>query len=130
MSQTISQPPEHQAATAAEPRGTREVPCSLCLAAPGEPCQRSPRGDHLVRLVAAVKAGLLTRADLAAVVGVLVVIADHVVILERRAACWYCDRTGLPLEPCCDHRSGNLVCADRAECSDFVLAQLAETRQA
>jgi len=85
---------------------------------------------HLARLIAAVKAGLLSKAELAEVVGGLTVVADHVVILERRVACWYCERTGQQLEPCCEHHPRDLVCADRADCKDFMMSQLAETRQA
>jgi hypothetical protein len=57
----------------------------MCWAPPGEPCQRQPAGDHLERIIAAVKLGLVGRAELAAIVGGLEVIADHVVILERAA---------------------------------------------
>jgi hypothetical protein len=63
----------------------RLIRCDLCWAPPGEACQRKPAGDHLARYTAAVKLGLLSRGELAAVVGGLVVIADHVVILERAA---------------------------------------------
>jgi hypothetical protein len=47
---------------------------------------RPPASDHLARLITAVRLGLLTRGQLAAIVGGLEVIADHVVILEERAA--------------------------------------------
>lgn len=57
----------------------------------------------------AVKLGLLSRAELAAIVGGVVVIADHVVIPALWAACRYCDRTGLPLEPCCAN-ADEMVC--------------------
>ena len=38
-------------------------------------------------------------------------------------ACWYCERTGQPLEPCAGH-PGDLVCADRQGCRDFIRVQL------
>jgi hypothetical protein len=38
--------------------------------------------------------------------------------------CFYCDRDGQPLEVCCDRHPGDLVCADRAGCRDFILAAL------
>jgi hypothetical protein len=63
----------------------RLIRCDICWAPPGEPCQRQPAGDHLARLITAVKLGLLSRDQLAAVVGGLTVIADHVVIIERAA---------------------------------------------
>ena len=63
----------------------RRIRCDLCWAPPGEQCQRSPAGDHLARYIEAVRLGLLSRSELAAVVGGLTVIAEHVVILERAA---------------------------------------------
>lgn len=62
----------------------RRIRCDLCWAAPGRPCTVSgPAGDHLARLITAVKLGLLSRAELAAIVGGgLEVIADHVMIME------------------------------------------------
>jgi hypothetical protein len=108
----------------------RGITCHLCWQRPGLPCTVSqPNGDHLARYITAVRMELMSAAELAALVGGLTVIDDHAIIVERRA-CWYCDRTGLPLEPCCGHHQGELVCADRAECKDFMLGQLAETRQA
>lgn len=83
MTETISQtlPPEPSPAEL-----VRAGLCPLCWAPPGRPCSVvGPPGDHLARYIAAVKLGLLSRADLAAVVGALVVIADHVMILERAA---------------------------------------------
>jgi len=116
--------------TASATQGARSIRCPMCWSLPGSKCQRNPAGDHLARLIAAVKAGLLSKAELAEVVGGLTVVADHVVILERRVACWYCERTGQQLEPCCEHHPRDLVCADRADCKDFMMSQLAETRQA
>jgi hypothetical protein len=63
----------------------RHLRCDLCWAPPGQACQRKPAGDHLERIITAVKLGLLSRAELAVIVGGLEVIADHVVILERAA---------------------------------------------
>jgi hypothetical protein len=77
----------------------RRISCALCWQSEGRPCTVSgPPGDHLIRYVNAVKLGLLSKAELAAAIGGVEVLADHVILLERRAACWYCDRTGLPLE--------------------------------
>jgi hypothetical protein len=50
---------------------------------PDVPC--TPAGDHLARWLRAERRGLVTRAELAAVVGALEVIAGHVVIAERAA---------------------------------------------
>lgn len=36
--------------------------------------------------------------------------------------CFYCERTGEPLEACCDKHPDDLVCVNRADCRDFVLA--------
>jgi hypothetical protein len=47
--------------------------------------QPQPHGDHLARYITAVRQELMSAAGLAAVVGGLTVIADHVVILERAA---------------------------------------------
>jgi hypothetical protein len=79
MSATIPHPPAPISAPA------RVLRCDVCWAPPGEPCQRQPIGDHLARLITAVRLGLLSRGQLAAVGGGLEVIADHVVILERAA---------------------------------------------
>ena len=78
MPETIPHPP-----AAAEI--ARRLRCDLCWAPPGQACQRKPAGDHLERIIAAVRLGLLSRAELAAIVGGLTVIADCVVILERAA---------------------------------------------
>jgi hypothetical protein len=62
----------------------RRISCRLCWASAGRPCTVSgPPGDHLARLIAAVKLGLLTEAELTEVVGSIEVIADHVIVLER-----------------------------------------------
>ena len=72
--------------TASPAEVARSIRCPLCWTLPGNgPCQRQPAGDHLARLIAAVKAGLLSKAELTEVVGGIEVIADHVVILERAA---------------------------------------------
>jgi hypothetical protein len=67
------------------PTAARLLRCDLCWCPPYQPCQRQPAGDHLERIITAVKLGLVGRAELAAIVGGLAVIADHVVILERAA---------------------------------------------
>jgi len=41
-----------------------------------------------------------------------------------RTACWYCKRTGVDLESCCEHHPDQLVCANRLDCRDYLLAQL------
>ena len=72
------------------PRGPREVRedarranCPLCWQRPGRPCTVSgPDGDHLARYQRAERRGLITRGELAAVVGTLEVIAAHVIIRE------------------------------------------------
>lgn len=48
------------------------------------------------------------------------------------ATCWCCGRAGQLLEPCCGHHPGDLVCADRAGCRDYLLAGLraADAREA
>jgi hypothetical protein len=38
--------------------------------------------------------------------------------------CFYCDRDDQFLEQCCGRHPGDLVCADRAGCRDFILAAL------
>ncbi len=64
----------------------RRIICDLCWAPAGRCCTVSgPPGDHVARLITAVRLGLLSRAELAAVVGGLAVIAEHVVIVEVAA---------------------------------------------
>jgi hypothetical protein len=68
------------------PSAARRLRCDLGWALPGKPCTVSgPPGDHLARIITAVRLGLLSRAELAVVVAGLTVVADHVVILERAA---------------------------------------------
>jgi hypothetical protein len=92
MSETISQP------TPADPSPAqllRAMLCTLCGAPPGRQCTVvGPPGDHLARFVTALDVGLLAREDLAAIIGGLTVIADHVVIQERSPAAT--GRTGRP----------------------------------
>lgn len=69
MSPTIPQPPApaetarslHETCEAA-----RRVNCGYCWQRPGPPCTAS--GDHLARYQRAERRGLITRAELAAVV--------------------------------------------------------------
>lgn len=56
--------------------------CPLCGAAPGEPCQPKPAGDHLARYLDAYTAGHLTKAYMAAVVGELVTVDTYAVIIS------------------------------------------------
>jgi hypothetical protein len=61
----------------------RMVPCGQCWQRPGRPCTvTGPDGDHLARWQRAERRGLITRADLAAVVAGLEVIAAHVIIRD------------------------------------------------
>jgi hypothetical protein len=61
----------------------RMANCPLCWQRPGRPCTISgPPGDHLARWQRAERRGLITRADLAAVVAGLEVIAPHVIIRD------------------------------------------------
>jgi hypothetical protein len=57
--------------------------CPQCWQRPGRPCTISgPAGDHLARWQRAERRGLIDRADLAAVVAGLDVIAPHVIIRD------------------------------------------------
>jgi hypothetical protein len=59
----------------------RMANCPQCWQRPGPPCTVSgPPGDHLARYQRAERRGLITRADLAAVVATLDVIAPHMII--------------------------------------------------
>jgi hypothetical protein len=48
-------------------QAARVLPCSLCWAAPGTPCQRDPENDHLARYLDAYANGKISRKDMAAV---------------------------------------------------------------
>jgi len=56
------------------------VPCGQCWRVPAEPC--TPDGDHLARWLRAERRGVVTRAELAAAVGGLEVIAAHAIIRD------------------------------------------------
>ena len=57
--------------------------CPQCWQRPGLPCTVSgPPGDHLARYQRAERRGLITRAELAAAVATLDVIAPHVIIRD------------------------------------------------
>jgi hypothetical protein len=45
----------------------RVLPCPLCWAASGTPCQRDPEADHLARYLDAYANGAISRRDMAAV---------------------------------------------------------------
>jgi len=45
----------------------RMLPCALCWAPAGTPCQRTPEGDHLGRYADAFADGRISRPDMAAV---------------------------------------------------------------
>jgi hypothetical protein len=49
------------------------------LGPPGTPCQQHPAGSHLARYQDAERRGVLSRQDLAAVIGGLDVIAGHMI---------------------------------------------------
>jgi hypothetical protein len=75
MTETVDHTPAEAAALALL------VVCGHCWAAPGVPCMFSgPAGQHLARYQRAERRGLITRAELAAVVAGLDVIAAHVII--------------------------------------------------
>lgn len=72
--------------TTTQPVPARRILCGLCWAPIGKPCTVGGLpGDHLVRYVESVKAGLLSKGELAAAIASLTVIADHVMIMERVA---------------------------------------------
>jgi hypothetical protein len=81
--------PGHQPPAEA-PRGAvavtdlvRLANCPQCWQRPGRPCTVSgPPGDHLARWQRAERRGLITRAELAAAVATLDVIAPHVIIRD------------------------------------------------
>jgi hypothetical protein len=57
--------------------------CPQCWQRPGRPCTiTGPDGDHLARWQRAERRGLITRAELAAAVDGLDVIAPHVIIRD------------------------------------------------
>jgi len=59
----------------------RSRSCAQCWAQPGDPCTVSgPAGDHLRRYLSAEDAGLISRADMNAVISSLPVVADHVYV--------------------------------------------------
>ena len=64
----------------------RRLPCGLCWARSGTPCQRHPVADHLQRWLDAYSAGQVTKADLAVVFGQIVVVTRWQVVPERSAA--------------------------------------------
>jgi hypothetical protein len=58
----------------------RRRQCRLCSAPPLVSCQRSPRGDHLMRWLDAAADGRITAAELAATVSLVVIATPHEVI--------------------------------------------------
>lgn len=59
----------------------RRANCPQCWAAPGSPCTvTGPPGDHLGRYARAERRGLITRAELAAVVDGLTASTLHTII--------------------------------------------------
>ena len=63
----------------------RQLPCTLCWARSGTPCQRRPVADHLQRWLDAYTAGQVTKDDLGAVFGQVVVVTRWQVVPERAA---------------------------------------------
>lgn len=57
--------------------------CPVCGIGAYSPCQLRPAADHLGRWLATYEAGKITRANLAAVIGGLVVIAAAELVEER-----------------------------------------------
>ena len=58
----------------------RRIACPICWSQPLDACQRYPRGDHLARWLAAHEAGRITRAELAEVVALVVIVKASQVI--------------------------------------------------
>jgi hypothetical protein len=72
--------------TALPAKAVRNVMCPLCWSLPGRTCSVSgPPADHLARWVAAVRAGQVSREQLADVIAGLLVVADFVYVPERAA---------------------------------------------
>jgi hypothetical protein len=62
-------------------REARRMPCSQCWQQPGKPCTRVyPPGDHVARYERAYRTGLLSAAELAAVVATLDGTAHHTIV--------------------------------------------------
>jgi len=81
--QTATALPEGLEAAAPSSAASEGLVCPLCWAAAERSCTiTGPAGDHLARYLAAEKAGLITRLELAAVVAGLEVIADHVIVRD------------------------------------------------
>ncbi len=75
---TAARPPAARSLEVCE--AARRVNCLQCWQRPGPPCTVSGTpGDHLARYQRAERRGLITRAELAAVVAGLDVIAGHVI---------------------------------------------------
>ena len=74
---------QHEPPRAAVTDLVRLANCPQCWQRPGRPCTVSGEpGDHLARWQRAEHRGLIARADLAAVVDGLEVIAAHVIIRD------------------------------------------------
>jgi hypothetical protein len=52
-------------------QAARQANCGECWQVPGKPCTRNPEGDHVARFGRAMRRGLLTGAELIAVLGAL-----------------------------------------------------------
>jgi hypothetical protein len=58
----------------------RLLPCSLCWAPAGAPCQRAPEGDHLARYLDAYRNGRISRPDMTAVFAAAEVITTYRIV--------------------------------------------------
>jgi len=67
-------------------QAARKADCGYCCAFPGEPCAFSgtgPDGYHAARFRVAAKSGLISAADLAAILDTAVAPADATVIYDK-----------------------------------------------
>jgi hypothetical protein len=64
----------------------RMLPCSLCWAASGTPCQQSPEADHLARYLDAYANGKISRKDMTAVFAAAEVITAYRLVTAAAVA--------------------------------------------
>ena len=80
---TTSPPSDAPRATVTVAELVRLANCPQCWQRPGRPCTVAGEpGDHLARWQRAERRGLIGRADLAATVAGLEVIAGHIIVRE------------------------------------------------
>jgi hypothetical protein len=77
--------PETQAARSLHEvrRDAHCVNCGECWQVPGKPCIADPEGDHVARFGRAFRRGLITGADLIAVLQTLVVFTNDTVVYDQ-----------------------------------------------